>query len=86
MDQDLEKQAHRAAALKLSWIVHATVFVLVNAGLWLAGNRGHGWLGLPTGGWIIGLLIHGVVAWTNPLGQGLYQKLLQRERDRLGGR
>jgi 2TM domain len=86
LNPDLDKQARRAAALKFGWIIHAAVFVLVNAGLWMAGHQRANWFGLPTGGWIIGLLIHGAVVWLHPLGQGLYQRLLQRERDRLGRR
>lgn len=82
---DLEKQARRAAALKLGWLVHIGVFALVNTGLWLAGHRS-GWLGLPTGGWIIGLLAHSAVVWLQPVGQALFQHLLQRERERLQGR
>lgn len=84
-DPDTEKMARRAAAQKLGWLIHATVFALVNGGLWLAGQRG-GWLGLPTGGWVIGLLAHGAVVCLRPLGSGVYQWLLQRERDRLQGR
>jgi 2TM domain len=84
-ENDLEKQARRAAGLKFGWLIHASVFVLVNAGLWLAGHR-NGWLGLPTGGWVIGLLAHSAVVWFNPFGQGVYQKLLQSERDRLSKR
>lgn len=85
MTPDLDRQARRAASLKYLWLVHATVFVLVNLGLWLAGHRS-GWLGLPTGGWVIGLVIHGLVVWLRPLGQVVYERLLQHERDRLQGR
>jgi hypothetical protein len=85
-DEDLDKQARGAAALKFSWLIHLAVFVLVNAGLWLAGNQRQGWLGLPTGGWIIGLAIHGAVAWLSPMGRGIYEGLLKRERDRLNRR
>jgi hypothetical protein len=80
----LEKQARRHVALRLGWLIHATVFVLVNAGLWLAGKNG-GWLGLPTGGWIIGLLAHGAVVWLQPLGQGIRENMLEKERQRLRG-
>lgn len=85
MTTDLEKQARRAASLKFGWLLHATVFALVNLGLWLAGHRS-GWLGLPTGGWLIGLLIHSAVVWLRPLGQLAYERLLQQERDRLQNR
>lgn len=85
LSPELERQARRNAAMRWSWLVHATVFALVNAGLWLAGHRS-GWLGLPTGGWIIGLLAHGAVVWLQPVGQALFQRLLQRERERLQDR
>lgn len=79
---DLERRARQAAALKFGWLAHLTVFVCVNAGLWLAGHRG-GWLGLPTGGWIIGLLAHTLVVWLRPLWAMGYEQVLQRERERL---
>lgn len=79
---ELEHQAQRNVALRLGWLTHAAVFTLVNAGLWLAGHR-HGWLGLPTGGWAIGLLVHGLVVWLRPTGEALKQRLLQAERQRL---
>lgn len=81
----LEKQARRNVALRMGWWLHATVFVLVNAGLLLTGQNG-GWLGLPTGGWIIGLLAHGAVVWLQPLGHGMRERMLAKERQRLRGR
>lgn len=81
---ELERQARRNVNRRLGWLVHATVFVLVNAGLWLAGTPS-GWLGLPTGGWIIGLAAHGAVVALAPLGTHLRSRLLQRERQRLQG-
>jgi hypothetical protein len=85
LSPELERQARRNVALRHGWLVHAAVFVLVNAGLWLAGHRS-GWLGLPTGGWIIGLLIHGAVAWLRPTSDGLKAHLLEKERQRLQDR
>lgn len=82
---ELERQARRNVGLRVGWLIHAAVFVLVNAGLWLAGARS-GWLGLPTGGWLIGLLVHGAVVWLRPLGDGLRDRLLEQERQRLRGR
>lgn len=80
----LEKQARRNVGMRLGWWIHATVFVLVNAGLLLTGKPG-GWFGLPTGGWIIGLLAHGAVVWLQPLGHGIRERMLEKERQRLRG-
>lgn len=80
----LERRARRNVGLRWGWYVHGTVFVLVNAGLWLAGREG-GWLGLPTGGWIVGLLAHGLVAWLGLTGDGIRARLLDAERRRLQG-
>lgn len=82
---ELERQAQRNVALRLGWLAHATVFTLVSAGLWLAGHH-HGWLGLPTGGWAIGLLVHGLVVWLRPAGEAVKQGLLRAERQRLRNR
>lgn len=85
LSPELERQARRNVALRMGWLVHATVFVLVNAGLLLAGKPG-GWFGLPTGGWVIGLLIHGAVVWLQPLGLGIRNSMLDAERQRLQNR
>jgi hypothetical protein len=82
---ELERQAQRNVALRLGWLAHATVFTLVTAGLWLAGHQ-RGWLGLPTGGWAIGLLVHGLVVWLRPAGEGVKHRLLRAERQRLRNR
>jgi len=85
LSPELERLARRNVAMRFGWLLHATVFVLVNAGLWLAGHRS-GWLGLPTGGWIIGLLIHGAVVWLRPTGAAIQQRMLDKERQRLQDR
>lgn len=82
LSPELERTARRNVALRMGWLVHATVFALVNAGLWLAGRDG-GWLGLPTGGWVIGLLAHGLVVALRPSGENLRERLLDAERQRL---
>lgn len=82
LSPELERTARRNVALRMGWLVHATVFVLVNAALWLAGRDG-GWLGLPTGGWVIGLLIHGLVVALRSTGESLRERLLDAERQRL---
>jgi hypothetical protein len=85
LSPELERQARRNVALRHGWLVHACAFLLVNAGLWLAGHR-NGWLGLPTGGWFIGLLIHSAVVWLRPGSDNLRQRMLDAERRRLQGR
>ena len=67
----LEQRARRRVALKTGFYVHATVFALVNGGLFLMswiGGWGEGWghghrhgLVFPLWGWGLGLTIHGIV-------------------------
>ena len=85
LSPELERQARRNVALRWGWLMHVGVFTLVNLGLWLAGHRS-GWLGLPTGGWVIGLLIHTAVVWLRPTGDGLKARMLDAERRRLQDR
>lgn len=85
LSPELERQARRNVGMRLGWLMHATVFALVNAGLWLAGREG-GWLGLPTGGWVIGLLIHTAVVWLQPATGDIKARMLDAERRRLHNR
>ena len=43
-------------------------------------------LGLPTGGWVIGLLVHGAVVWLRPTGEVIRNRMLDKERQRLQNR
>lgn len=81
-DAGLERAARRRAGAKLGWYVHATVYVLVNVFLAvLAGYGGRNWALFPALGWGLGLLIHGAVVWLFlPGGNGVYARLLERER------
>lgn len=85
LSPELERQARRNVGMRLGWLIHATVFLLVSAGLLLVGTRS-GWLGLPTGGWIIGLLVHGAVVWLRPTGEVIRNRMLDKERQRLQNR
>ena len=85
LSPELERQARRNVGMRLGWLIHASVFVLVNAGLLLAGKPG-GWLAIPTGGWIIGLLAHGAVVWLRPTGAAIRDRMLDKERQRLQNR
>ena len=81
---DIERLAHKRAAARLGWAIHAGVFVLVNLAL-LVGSAlsGQQRVMAPTLAWGLGLLIHGTVVWMGSPGSRLYQRLLQRELRRL---
>ncbi len=77
-----EHMARRRAGAKMGWFIHALVYVCVNAGLAvLAWQGGRSWNVYPLAGWGLGLAIHGLAVWLG--GSGLYERLLQSERDKL---
>lgn len=81
----IEQRARRRVKLKMGFFIHATVFVLVNlslAAINLAGG-GKPWHLWPLAGWGLGLAIHGIVTFANLQGEGLHERLLQREMARL---
>ena len=82
---DIEAIARRRVGLKLGFYTHALVYVLVNLGLFglstLSGNgRWHIW---PLLGWGLGLAIHGIVTFINLRGDGLRERMLANEIERL---
>lgn len=83
----LQRQARRRVDMKLGWLTHAGVFVLVNAGLFLLNGLvtgGRPWHLFPLWGWGLGLAIHGlVVLLALGSGGGLRQRMLAAELDRL---
>ena len=81
---DLERLARKRAAMRMGWLIHATVFIAVNlllAGLSAASGR-H-WAIFPFLGWGLGLAIHGAVVFLVAGGFGLHERLVQQERNRL---
>ena len=93
----LAQRAGRRVALKKGFFIHLLVFVLVNAGLfvlwqgaeWGLGD-GAGWgrhhrVGgfLPLWGWGLGLAIHGIVVLLRLQGEGLTQRMVEREIEAL---
>ena len=79
----LERLARRRVAAKMGWLMHALVYVCVNAGLALiAWHTGRAWHLYPLAGWGLGLAIHGLAVWLGS-GMDLHQRLLQTERDKL---
>lgn len=84
-DDELQRLAKKRVDQKMGFLVHLTVFVLVNAGLYLL-NLGRGeaeWRVFPLWGWGLGLTIHGIVTLLSLQGQDLRQRLLEAELRRL---
>ncbi|MFN0186574.1 MAG: 2TM domain-containing protein [Aquabacterium sp.] len=78
------RKAHRRVKLKLGFLTHLTVFVLVNAGLWfIAQTTGGGWSKFPLWGWGLGLAIHGIVTLVALEGDGIRERMLRDEVDAL---
>jgi hypothetical protein len=81
---DLERLARRRAGAKMGWYVHAIVYLAVNSLLALISVvNGQHWAVYPALGWGLGLAIHGAVVFLVTGGGGLYQRLLQHERNRV---
>ena len=81
---NLERTARKRAGAKLSWYIHAAVYVAVNLMLMaLSVMSGRHWFIFPAFGWAIGLAIHGAVVFLLTGGGGLHDRLVQRERERL---
>ncbi|WP_114973986.1 2TM domain-containing protein [Rhodoferax ferrireducens] len=83
-NNDLERLAHQRARRKMGWYIHAFVFICVNLGLAaLSALNGRDWATFPAWGWGLGLLIHGLVVFVFMPGNGLRERLVQREREAL---
>lgn len=79
-----ERLARRRASAKLGWLVHAIVYVLVNTLLvTLSLSSGRGWAVFPLLGWGLGLAVHGAVVFITTGGAGIYDRMVQAERERV---
>lgn len=82
----LERLAHKRAAAKLGWYVHAFFFVIVNLVILALSSRGFGsrpWSVFPLLGWGVGLTLHGVSVFVLGSGNGLRERMVDKERARL---
>lgn len=81
----LERIAHKRAATKLGWYIHAAVYLVVNVFLVLStyafGRRP--WPALPLLAWGLALALHGVAVFMLGDGSSFRRHLLERERKRL---
>ena len=82
---DIEARARRRVGMKMGFYTHALVYVLVNLGLFaIDAVRGDGrWAVWSLAGWGLGLAIHGIVTFTNLSGEGIRQRMLEAEIERL---
>jgi hypothetical protein len=86
-DAGLERLARKRAGAKLGWSIHAMGYLVVNMLLLgLAVSSGRNWAVFPILGWSLGLAIHALVVFLVTGGGGLYERLVQRERERLSAR
>ena len=83
-ERDLERIARRRAGARLGWYLHAGVYVVVTSALGLlSALGGKSWAVYPALGWGTGVVIHGLVVFFLTDGRGLYERLVQQERQRL---
>ncbi len=81
---DLDRMAHQRASRKMGWYIHAFVYIVVNLGLMaLSAMSGKHWAIFPAFGWGLGVAIHGLVVFAFLPGNGLHERLVQREREQL---
>ncbi|WP_332776460.1 2TM domain-containing protein [Polaromonas sp.] len=82
--EELENLARKRAAARMSWYIHALVFIALNTVFAAASLfTGHHWAVFPAFGWGLGLMIHGLVVFMALPGSGLHERLLQQERQKL---
>ena len=80
----LERLAHRRVRARVGWLIHATVYAVVNGALALhALQLGQPLHAGPLLGWGLGFALHGAVVWLALPGSGWRERWVQRERDRL---
>jgi len=82
----LERLAHRRAAAKLGWYVHAAVYLVVNLVVFAFSEHAFGsrhWSPVPLLVWGLGLALHGISVFALGNGSDLREHMVQKERERL---
>ena len=87
-DDEIQRRAKSRVDRKMGFYVHLLVFVLVNAGLYAINtiNGGMRWHVWPLGWWGLGLAIHGIVTFIGLRGDGLRERMIADEVERLKAR
>lgn len=78
----IEARAERRVRKKIGFYIHALVFVLVNLGLVavnMVNGRGPGFLWA----WGIGLVIHGAFTFVSLQGEGVRERMIREEIERM---
>ncbi|MBO9513362.1 MAG: 2TM domain-containing protein [Variovorax sp.] len=84
-NDEIDRLARKRAKAKMGWFIHAAVYAVVNLGLVaLSAANGRAWAVFPLLGWGVGLLAHGLSVWMLPPGGRLLERMIERERTRLG--
>ncbi len=83
-EQALRRRAKKRVEMKMGFLTHLLVYVLVNGGLMLLqGMRGGNWVHWPMFGWGIGLAIHGIVTLVALQGADMRERMMEREIEAL---
>lgn len=87
-EEEIVRKAKRRVGRKMGFYTHLLVFVVVNAGLFAmnefaGGNRWHVW---PFAWWGLGLAIHGLVTFIGLSGDGMRQRMIDDEVQKLKAR
>lgn len=87
-EQNLMQQARRRVRIKTGFYIHGLVYTLVNSALLVANLLGGGprWHLAPLLGWGLGLAIHGGLTLLALRGDGLRERMLDRELRHLRAR
>lgn len=81
---EIDRLARKRVGRNMGGYIHAFVFFTVNIGLApLAAMSGRHWLAFLAFGWGLALLIHGMMVFLFMPGNGLRERMIQCERDRL---
>ena len=85
-DEEIDRIARRRAGAKMGWYIHASVYLVVNLGIFAMSQYAFGhrpWSVYPLVGWGVGLVLHGISVFLLGRGSGFRERLLARERERL---
>lgn len=79
----LDRIARRRASAKLGFLIHASVYFIVNLALFTINDHvtpSYSWHLWPLGGWGIGLAFHGLGVFFLGSGSRLKERMIERER------